>query len=646
MKRYHAPVLLVLLAMLVFSIFGSNTSIVLNAYAQGVGTDRSLAATIGDKQVAVEATLSPNDIDAVKNVQPTMLIRTLDPSNNSTFTGIDYRVVVTKDSKTLLDQDFQSSDGIVFAKLIPDAAAPVAQVNGKANNSDKVQVSMGSPVEIKSRIMSEGGLYKISVTLQNSSTGLQVGGQGQTFDLYVSVSGTQDFTVQTAEGSQKISVKTFYANVSSLDYDRAANSISFSMPFDWSSSYVLQVPVVHLELEFPKALKEMQVNGYHGFANGKELPADAVLIDDYSSEDLRLVHFVINNDRLTHLPTSGSSGANGTIDFVLKTSEKPKFPLDLLSTSQKYLWQLAWGPEVIVSGEPIAFVMNIQNNQATSGTSTLVDNASFDFVISKDGHEVYRQHLTSGLGTFSNYYTFPSAGSYSVAAQKINGEENESAKIDVVVLQGNNTSASSSQSQQQPQQQPAKPSGCLIATAAFGSELTPQVQFLRGFRDDYVVKSMSGSAFMDAFNTVYYSFSPQVADYERQQPWLQATVKAAVYPLFGILMASEQAFSSSGGGEGGTILAGVVASTLIGAVYVSPLAAGGIVAARKKVSIKLVEIAAMSAAGALVATLVALAASSSPALSVTTAAFVVALAATAALAVVHLVQQKMIATKK
>ena len=146
-------------------------------------------------------------------------------------------------------------------------------------------------------------------------------------------------------------------------------------------------------------------------------------------------------------------------------------------------------------------------------------------------------------------------------------------------------------------------------------------------------------AFMDVFNTVYYSFSPQVADYEREQPWLQVTVKTAVYPLFGILMASEQAFSSAGGGEGGTILAGAVASTLIGAVYVSPLAAGASVAARKKVDLRVVAIAAMAAAGAFVATLVALAAGSAQALSITTPAFVVALTAAAALAVVRLVQK-------
>src|SRR5690349_20188281 len=78
-----------------------------------------------------------------------------------------------------------------------------------------------------------------------------------------------------------------------------------------------------------------------------------------------------------------------------------------------------------------------------------------------------------------------------------------------------------------------KPFGCLIATAAFGSELTPQVQYLRNFRDHYILSTNAGSSFMKVFNTWYYSLSPYIADYERHQPWLQETVKTSIYPLFG-----------------------------------------------------------------------------------------------------------------
>jgi len=73
--------------------------------------------------------------------------------------------------------------------------------------------------------------------------------------------------------------------------------------------------------------------------------------------------------------------------------------------------------------------------------------------------------------------------------------------------------------------------GCLIATAAFGSEMAPQVQFLREIRDNTVLKTESGTAFMTSFNQFYYSFSPTIADYERENPVFKEVVKLTLTPL-------------------------------------------------------------------------------------------------------------------
>tara|TARA_Y100000996_G_scaffold269039_1_gene211805 strand:- start:970 stop:2568 length:1599 start_codon:yes stop_codon:yes gene_type:complete len=73
--------------------------------------------------------------------------------------------------------------------------------------------------------------------------------------------------------------------------------------------------------------------------------------------------------------------------------------------------------------------------------------------------------------------------------------------------------------------------GCLIATAAFGSEMAPQVQFLRELRDDKVMTTESGIAFMTIFNQFYYSFSPAVADYERENPVFKEAVRVTLTPM-------------------------------------------------------------------------------------------------------------------
>jgi peptidyl-prolyl cis-trans isomerase B (cyclophilin B) len=73
--------------------------------------------------------------------------------------------------------------------------------------------------------------------------------------------------------------------------------------------------------------------------------------------------------------------------------------------------------------------------------------------------------------------------------------------------------------------------GCLIATAAFGSEMAPQVQFLRELRDNTVLQTQSGTAFMTGFNQFYYSFSPAIADYERENTVFKEAVKVTLTPL-------------------------------------------------------------------------------------------------------------------
>ncbi len=77
--------------------------------------------------------------------------------------------------------------------------------------------------------------------------------------------------------------------------------------------------------------------------------------------------------------------------------------------------------------------------------------------------------------------------------------------------------------------------GCLIATAAFGSELAPQVQQLRELRDNTILQTESGTAFMSGFNQFYYSFSPVIADLERESPIFKKAVKLTLTPMLSSL---------------------------------------------------------------------------------------------------------------
>ena len=96
-----------------------------------------------------------------------------------------------------------------------------------------------------------------------------------------------------------------------------------------------------------------------------------------------------------------------------------------------------------------------------------------------------------------------------------------------------------------PQESSEEGGGCLIATAAYGSELAPQVQMLREIRDNQLMNTESGSAFMTTFNEAYYSFSPYIADLERESPVFKEIVKASLTPKISTLSIMESAETES-----------------------------------------------------------------------------------------------------
>ena len=81
--------------------------------------------------------------------------------------------------------------------------------------------------------------------------------------------------------------------------------------------------------------------------------------------------------------------------------------------------------------------------------------------------------------------------------------------------------------------------GCFIATAAYGSPAALQVAFLRNIRDNGLRKTRMGDLFVDAYEWIYYKFSPAVAAIMNKDPYFKnfmrkVIVNPIVYTLRGI----------------------------------------------------------------------------------------------------------------
>ena len=78
--------------------------------------------------------------------------------------------------------------------------------------------------------------------------------------------------------------------------------------------------------------------------------------------------------------------------------------------------------------------------------------------------------------------------------------------------------------------------GCFIATAAYGTPAAKQIDVLREFRDDVLLKSTAGSQFI----TLYYWLSPPVADFVARNELLRTVVRRFVVdPIVWVVQATE-----------------------------------------------------------------------------------------------------------
>ena len=272
-------------------------------------------------------------------------------------------------------------------------------------------------------------------------------------------------------------------------------------------------------------------------------------------------------------------------------------------------------PEKIKSDEPITVSGSIDPAQEAVTVTLTYEKP--------DGSTFIRTVSTESDGSYSDTYKPGNSGLWSVSASW-DGDwyyaEASSSTVSVTVEKR-----------------------CIIATATYGSELATEVEFLRSFRDNTVMPTFAGSQFMTIFNQFYYSFSPSVASVIADNSALRDIMKVILYPLIGILHVSSAAFSVfSFIPELGVIVAGLIASSLMGIVYFLPTAL--IISLKKKfqVSVKIVRLMDLIWISSVLVLVLAEVSKYPPMMMVSTGAFVLATISVATLTSFRLALKHMI----
>jgi predicted phosphodiesterase len=266
-----------------------------------------------------------------------------------------------------------------------------------------------------------------------------------------------------------------------------------------------------------------------------------------------------------------------------------------------------------VSKSSTTLSCSISSSEVTKGASVTVSGAisseTSDPTVTltyqkPDGSTITRTVTASSDGNYSDSYVPDVEGSWGVTASWNGDSTHDGSSSSLISFT-------------------VKMSGCLIATATYGSELSPQVQFLRSFRDNTVTNTFAGSSFMNVFNSFYYSFSPTAASVIANNSPLRTVMKGILYPLIGILHVSSAAFSIFHVfPELGVVISGILASSLIGIVYFLPIILLLFFIKKFQVSSKIIRLTGYILVGTFILLVIAEVTKLSLMMMVTTGAFV------------------------
>lgn len=120
---------------------------------------------------------------------------------------------------------------------------------------------------------------------------------------------------------------------------------------------------------------------------------------------------------------------------------------------------------------------------------------------------------------------------------------------------------------------PTQPAQCVVATAAFGSEMAPDVVYMRFVRDRLIGSTHVGGTLVRAFNVFYYSWSPPIAQAIASSWLLRVLFRILLHPLVWIVHATALLFIAIVGvaesADVASIVAFAFAASASVAVYVA-----------------------------------------------------------------------------
>ena len=529
--------------LLIFSIIFCLLFPASSVYGHGLGIDTISSISIQEKQFSVSIEMPMY----FENEQEQITITATDNETDENVNNVTYLIGIFYKDEMILRNYFFAENGVLPIVVTPTDDGDITIKGEQDSLLGAWSGTESNPVEITGPLFNSGGLYTFEIEVRTIDEPTNVIENSGVYEADLTIVESVSFP-QKDQNNQDVefSTKSYFDSISNFNYDSNVKEVTFEMPFDWNETKMSHVSVVHVETHFPKDFAEFLSPSYVGYVNGIKLFKSSVTVDDYTYDNDRTVHFVLLQDHLRYLKNEMRESEQPLPDnivFKLSASQETKFPLIAYSESEEFKVNLAWDPKDIEPGVPTNFVFTIRD----SYTDSPMRLSDYTFVIMQNNEEIHRVSDNAAVGgdfekfTFSEDQTGPTVIKFENIRNT--GQETEFALVVVDKTVGEKKVVE--ETVVATQESTEEGGGCLIATATYGSEFAPQVQQLREIRDNQLMNTESGSAFMSTFNELYYTFSPTIADMERESPIFKEIVKAGLTPMLSTLAIMENADSES-----------------------------------------------------------------------------------------------------
>ncbi len=373
-----------------------------SVYGHGLGIDTISSIDIQGKKISITVEM-PMYFD---NDQEQITITAIEKETRENAKNVTFLIGLFHENELIFRNYFFAEDGVLPIKIVPTQEGEVTIHGEQDSLLGAWHGTESNPIEITGPIFTSGGLYNFEIEVRTIDEPTNIIEDSGIYNADLSIIETTSHIQKDSENNDvQFSLKSYFDKISNFEYDSEAKQVTFEMPFDWSEKQMSHVPLVHVEVQFPKDFTEFVTPSYSGYANGIKLFKASVTIDDYTEEDKRIVHFMLLQDHLRFLKNEMKKSGEALPDnivFTLYTGKNIELPLVAYTKSEDFKVNLSWDPVEIEPGINTNFVFTIRDGK----TSEPLRNSDYTFVIIQNGKEIHRTSGTAQIGGDFEKFTF------------------------------------------------------------------------------------------------------------------------------------------------------------------------------------------------------------------------------------------------